>query len=120
MRGSAVQICPLLPNKIIYNFGMNENTPTNEFTQKDLMQHLLNVSQHVATREELSEVKAELKQDIAEVKAELKQDIAEIKADISELRADISGIKIEMGRLTVKLGGMIVAGIGVLAILIKL
>ncbi|MBT7082481.1 MAG: hypothetical protein HN929_13635, partial [Chloroflexi bacterium] len=32
----------------------------NTFTQKDLMQHLLNASQHVATREELLDVKSDM------------------------------------------------------------
>ena len=32
---------------------------TKDFTQKDLMQHLLNVAQHTATREDLSEMRKE-------------------------------------------------------------
>ena len=50
----------------------------------------------VATKADLIEVKAELKQDIAstkadliEVKAELKQDIASTRADISVVKSDI-------------------------------
>ena len=32
---------------------------TESYTQKDLMQHLLNVAQHSATREDMSEMRAE-------------------------------------------------------------
>ena len=37
-----------------------EQQDPNTFTQKDLMQHLLNASQHVATREELLDVKSDM------------------------------------------------------------
>ena len=37
-----------------------EQQDPNTFTQKDLMQHLLNASQHVATREELQDVKSDM------------------------------------------------------------
>jgi uncharacterized protein YicC (UPF0701 family) len=42
-----------------------------------------------ATKHEVAELKAELKQDIAESKAELKQDIAGLKLEIGELKADL-------------------------------
>ena len=38
------------------------------------------------TKQDIADVKAELKQDIADVKAELKQDIAELKQDIVVLK----------------------------------
>jgi hypothetical protein len=37
-----------------------ESQNSNTFTQKDLMQHLLQVSQHTATRDELNNVRHEL------------------------------------------------------------
>ena len=37
-----------------------EQQDPNTFTQKDLMQQLLNASQHVATREELLDVKSDM------------------------------------------------------------
>ena len=49
------------------------------------------------TKQDIADVKAELKQDIADVKAELKQDIADVKAelkqDIAELKQDIVVLK---------------------------
>ena len=41
----------------------------NDFSQKDLMLHLLQVSQHTVTREELKEDISDLKNDIAKVDA---------------------------------------------------
>ena len=46
---------------------------SNEFTQKDLMLHLLHVSQHTVTREEL-------KEDISDLKAELNDKIDRLDA----------------------------------------
>ena len=125
---------------------MNEDAQQNDFTQKDLMKHLLNAAQHAATREELQATKSELKGDIAELRTELKGDIAELrtelKGDIAELRTelkgDIAGLRTEFNaladktdtlradlitmeyKLTVRLGGIMVAGIGVIAALTKL
>jgi predicted nuclease with TOPRIM domain len=45
------------------------NLNPNDFTQKDLMLHLLQVSQHTVTREELKEDIADLKNDISKVEA---------------------------------------------------
>lgn len=65
---------------------MNENET---LTQKDVLQLLLNVTQHSVTREELTSVRQELKQDISELKAELKQDIAEVKQSVIDLRTEL-------------------------------
>ena len=69
-------------------------------TQKDVLQLLLNASQHSVTREELTSARQELKQDISVLRIELKQDIAEVKQEISELRTelkqDISEVKTEI------------------------
>ena len=114
---------------------MNEDAQQNDFTQKDLMKHLLNAAQHAATREELQATKSELKGDIAELRTELKGDIAELR---TELKGDIAGLRTEFNaladktdtlradlitmeyKLTVRLGGIMVAGIGVIAALTKL
>ena len=47
-------------------------------TQKDIMTFLLHSTQHTATREELQEVKVELKEDINKVETSLKADINKI------------------------------------------
>ncbi|UMM06980.1 hypothetical protein MKR81_27870 (plasmid) [Vibrio campbellii] len=80
---------------------------SNEFTQKDLMKHLLDVSQHAVTREQLQEternlnrridevrsklveVRTELKQDIDDVRAELKQDIAGVRGEVKEVHSKL-------------------------------
>ena len=47
----------------------------------------------MATKSELSVLKADFKADIAEVKADVKSMKADLKGDISELRADIREIR---------------------------
>ena len=76
---------------------LNKELPNENLTQKDIMQFLLHSTQHVATREELENVKQELKQDISKVddkisKAEtsLRQDISKIE---TSLRQDISKVE---------------------------
>jgi len=57
-----------------------EQQDPNTFTQKDLMQHLLNASQHVATREELQDVKSDMDRRFEQVDKrfdELRSDIKE-------------------------------------------
>jgi len=81
------------------------NEDSNTFTQKDLMQHLLHASQHVATREELQTVKQEIVADIdkrfeqvdkrfEQVDRRFDELRSEIKAQGAELRSDIK----EQGR----------------------
>ena len=83
----------------------------NEFTQKDLMKHLLDVSQHAVTREQLQEternlnrhidevrteivdVRTELKQDIVDVRTELKQDIADVRTEVKEVRSKLDRLQ---------------------------
>lgn len=82
---------------------------SNEFTQKDLMKHLLDVSQHAVTREqlqdternlnrridevrtEINDVRAELKQDIANVRIELKQEIGDVRSKLDRMQWAICG-----------------------------
>ena len=66
---------------------LNKEIPYENLTQKDIMQFLLHSTQHVATREELSAVKTELKQDISKLETSLKQDISEVKNDISKVNS---------------------------------
>jgi molecular chaperone GrpE (heat shock protein) len=54
------------------------------------------VQSHLASKQDVSELKqeiadtkAELKQEIADTKAELKQEIAEVRADLLNLRAEL-------------------------------
>ncbi len=58
------------------------------------------VFQGVATKEDIGEVRTELKTDIAEVRAELKADIAEVRTElqteIAEVRTGIAGLRGEM------------------------
>jgi len=93
----------------------------NEFTQKDLMLHLLHVSQHTVTREELKEdvskVEVNLKETmlsldnkIDKVEKNLKEDISKLdikidkveknlKEDISKLDTKIDKVDIRLERL---------------------
>ena len=54
------------------------------------------LAEHLTTKEDLAEVKAELKDDIASVKAELKDDIAGVKAEIAEVRTELAEVKAEL------------------------
>lgn len=65
---------------------------------------------HLATKEDLTAVRTELKNDIASVKAELKGDIAAVKADIELVKRD----------LTIRLGAMMAASVAIVATLVKL
>ena len=70
------------------------------------------IEDQLATKHDIAEVKrdiAEVKRDIEELRAEVKRDIAEVKRDIKESEQ----------RLIIRLGGMMIAGFGVIAALIK-
>ncbi|MFM2588151.1 hypothetical protein [Vibrio sp. TBV020] len=103
---------------------MTMNSP-NEFTQKDLMKHLLDTAMHAATRENLQsveeslnrridEVRTELKQDIADVRTELKQDIAEVRGELkdvrTELKQDIASVSSKQDRMQWAICGTIIMG----------
>ena len=70
----------------------------------DRVSRLEGAYEHLATKSDLSELKAELKADIGELKAEFKGDIGELKAefkgDIGELKAEF---KDDIGKLQVAL-----------------
>ena len=66
-------------------------------------------SENVATKTDISELRAEVKTDIAEVKA----DVAGVKADITVVKADIASLRTEMValemRIIVKMTGVVLA-----------
>ena len=66
-----------------------EQQDPNTFTQKDLMQHLLNASQHVATREELQDVKSDMDRRFEQVDKRFDELRSDIKEQGNELRSDI-------------------------------
>lgn len=77
------------------------------------------VFQGVATKEDIGEVRTELKTDIAEVRAELKAEIAEVRTEIAglrgemkedhaRLRADFEKFRADMTwRMVVIMGGLL-------------
>ena len=65
------------------------NEDSNAFTQKDLMQHLLHASQHVATREELQTVKQEIVADIDKRFEQVDKRFEQVDRRFDELRSDI-------------------------------
>ncbi len=69
----------------------------NDFSQKDLMLHLLQVSQHTVTREELKEDISDLKHDIAKVDAKFdKVDDRFDKVDVKFDKMDDKISKVEI------------------------
>ena len=65
------------------------------------------IEERLATKQDLKELELSLKQDMKELELSLKQDIKEL-----ELRLKLD--------LTLRLGGMLVAGIAIVATLVKL
>ena len=78
--------------------------------------YALHASQ-LATRGDLTEMKAELKRDLAEVKAELKRDVADVRLDMTRLEAKLSETKAELIRWSV---GSFVAMAGVFTAISRL
>jgi hypothetical protein len=72
------------------------------------------IEDKLATKKDLEQAKSELKKDIEQVKSELKLDIEVSK---NELKRDIKELEL---RMTIKLGSLMIAGMGVLVILMKL
>ena len=75
------------------------------------------LAEHLATKEDVTEVKAELKTDIAEVKAEIATVRAELKAEIAEVKAEIAGLETRLYR---QLWLMAVGIVGLTVTLMKL
>ena len=71
------------------------------------------LAEHLATKEDVTEVKAE----IAEVKAELKTDIATVRTEIAEVKAEIAGLETRLYR---QLWLMAVGIVGLTVTLMKL
>ena len=74
------------------------------------------MGENVATKADISELRAEVKTDIAEVKtaiAEVKTDVAGVKADITVVKADIASVRTDMAalemRIIVKMTGVVLA-----------
>ena len=68
----------------------------NDFSQKDLMLHLLQVSQHTVTREELKEDISDLKNDIAKVDArfdKMDDKISKVDARFDKMDDKISKVE---------------------------
>ncbi len=84
-----------------------------QVTQEKLIEMLINVAQHSATREELREVRDELKGDINELHTEIKSVRTELKGDNDSLRTELKAdnnllrteLKAEMNELRSELRG---------------
>ena len=72
---------------------LNKEIPYESLTQKDIMQFLLHSTQHVATREELQDVKNELKNDISKVEDKISKVEATLRQDISKVDAKFDKIQ---------------------------
>ena len=90
------------------------NVNPNDFTQKDLMLHLLQVSQHTVTREEVKEDISQidkkldkLDDKISKVEMNLKQDISKLDDKVSKvemnLKQDISKLDDKISKVEMNL-----------------
>ena len=63
--------------------------------------------EHLATKADIAETKAELKADIAEVRTELKAEISdvrsELKADVADVKADLAEVKTDLAQFKVQI-----------------
>ena len=85
-------------------------------TPEERLAKLEGVYNHLATKADMAELKAELKTDMAEFKAEFKTDIAELKAELSkEFTSQIKEVRKGLNQLQ---GG--IAVLGVVVILLQL
>ncbi|OED67259.1 hypothetical protein A165_05920 [Vibrio tasmaniensis ZS-17] len=82
----------------------------NEFTQKDLMKHLLDVSQHAVTREQLQETERNLNRRIDEVRTEIVDVRTELKQDIADVRTEVKEVRSKLDRLQWAICGTIIVG----------
>ncbi len=82
----------------------------NEFTQKDLMKHLLDVSQHTVTREQLLETERNLNRRIDEVRTELTDTRSELKQDIANVRTELNDVRSKLDRMQWTICGTIIVG----------
>jgi chromosome segregation ATPase len=71
----------------------NKELNPENLTQKDIMTYLLHSTQHTVTREELQDVRNELKVEIQEVRTELKAEIQEVR---TELKTEIQEVRTEL------------------------
>ena len=76
------------------------------------------IEDQLATKRDVEELKAATKRDIEELRAATQRDLKEMEERLSQ-RFDKRLIETEH-RLTLRLGGMMIAGFGVVAALIKL
>ena len=91
---------------------LSKEIPNENLTQKDIMQFLLHSTQHVATREELKDVKDDLSKDIEKVddkisKLATKEELAKLDDKIDKvetsLKADIAKLDDKIARLDDKI-----------------
>jgi len=91
---------------------LSKEIPNENLTQKDIMQFLLHSTQHVATREELKDVKDDLSKDIEKVddkisKLATKEELAKLDDKIDKvetsLKADIAKLDDKIAKLDDKI-----------------
>ena len=78
---------------------LDQEIPNENLTQKDIMQFLLHSTQHVATREELQDVKRELKEDINKLDNKIDKVGTNLKEDISKVEDKISKVEAKFDRI---------------------
>ena len=63
----------------------------------------INGKSGLATKEDITELRTEVKGDNTELRAEVKGDIAEVKKDIAEVKKDIAELKEDIAKVNAKL-----------------
>jgi predicted nuclease with TOPRIM domain len=92
-------------DKMIDTLTLKETFESNGFSanQASTLSHAMNElskdKDNLATKEELHQVRNELKKDIKEVREELKNNIKEVREEIKDVRCEIKGLRTQMTNL---------------------
>ena len=78
---------------------LNKDISNDHLTQKDIVQLLLHNAQHMLTREELQDVKVELKSDISMLDDKISKVESSLKQDISKLDDKITKVSDKLTNL---------------------
>lgn len=80
-------------------FESNGFSATQASSLSHAMHELAKDKDHLATKEELHQVRNELKKDIKEVREELKNNIKEVREEIKDVRCEIKDLRTQMTNL---------------------
>lgn len=97
-------------NAIKYMDELEQKGFTNEQAKTSVNLWIELMNENVASKNDLLEVKNELKEDIKDLIHKMDKEFLSVRHEMNDLES----------RLTIKLGGLMVTGIGIIALMLKL